>query len=98
MNSLIAYLKTLVKKPMFIAFRGFFTGALAAQLDSAYNAGHIDLSWKALSQMLVGATVAAVIALWHLYTPKPIKANSVNNAESERSNEDKNNTSSVSNV
>lgn len=87
MNTLIAYLQSLSKKPWFIAFRGFFLGAFITQLQAAYEAGHVDISLKALSHMIVGALIASTIALWHFYLPQPNSGN--NTTESERSNNEK---------
>jgi hypothetical protein len=59
------------KSTTFIAFRGFFLGALFSQLESAYEKGNLDLSAKAIIHMCLGAAIAAGFSLWHLYLPSP---------------------------
>lgn len=86
MKPFIAYLQSLSKKPWFILFRGFFIGAFVTSLQAAYEAGHVDMSLKALSHMIVGAAIASVIALWHYYLPQP-NSGAATPAETERSNE-----------
>ncbi len=57
--------------PIFVAFSGFFVGAIGNSLDDQLRGGHVDLSQAGLHKLLIASGVSALIAVIHLYRPAP---------------------------
>lgn len=59
------------QNPLFVAAWTAFCGALAEQLAQALQSGHMSFTAKSWESMLGTAAVTALLAILHLYTPKP---------------------------
>lgn len=57
--------------PAFVAAWTAFAGVLTSQLYLIQQSGKVDFSWPAMAKMLIAGTLAAALALLHLYTPAP---------------------------
>lgn len=59
------------QNPLFVAAWTAFSGALIEQLAETLQSGHLSFTEKSWESMLGTAGVTALIAVLHLYTPKP---------------------------
>jgi hypothetical protein len=66
-----AFWTRISRNPVFAAAWTFFSGALGEELLSALQEGHFSFTLKSIESMLSAAAVTMLIALLHLYMPKP---------------------------
>jgi hypothetical protein len=67
LTSLVTWYKSVKGKAWFVAFEGAFIGFVVMSIQADYQAGKLDLSGPSISHMLLGAIVAGIVAVWHLY-------------------------------
>ena len=71
MNFLKQLWLSLRSNPYFVTAYSAALGAVLNALYQEVSAGSVNLSAKGLESLASTALGAAIIALWHLYTPKP---------------------------